>query len=137
MTDKFFLDQAFSDEKFKIAQLQLSYLLLNDNALFPWVILVPRRPAAREIIDLTKEDQYLLMDEIELVSKMMLELFKPDKLNIASFGNITPQLHVHIIARYKQDQAWPNSVFGGKSQNYSDLECDSMVNKIKHILTNP
>ena len=134
MTEKFKLDKAFSNEKFSITELKLCHVVLNNNILFPWVILIPKRNNFKEIIDLTKKDQYLLMDEIALVSKLMQKIFSPDKLNIASFGNITPQLHIHIIARYKNDKAWPNSVFGFENKAYGEEEAELIIEAFKNFL---
>jgi diadenosine tetraphosphate (Ap4A) HIT family hydrolase len=91
-----------------------------NNALFPWVILVPRVDAAREVIDLDDAGRHALMDEIALVSSAMQTLFTPDKLNIAALGNMVPQLHVHIIARFIRDTAWPNPVWGKGSEPYAE-----------------
>ena len=134
MIDEFFLDPVFAKQEFKIKELNLSYLLLNDNALFPWVILVPKRNKIVEFVDLSKEDQYLLADEIDLISKIMQKLFSPDKLNIASLGNITSQFHVHIIARYKNDKAWPQSVFGFDGKLYEENDRAEVIKKIKQAL---
>ena len=134
MMEEFTLDTAFSDKKFSITELSLCHVVLSNNILFPWVILIPKRNNVREIIDLTKEDQYLLMDEIALVSKLMQKTFSPDKLNVASFSNITPQLHIHIIARYKNDKAWPNSVFGFENKTYGEEEAELIIEAFKNFL---
>lgn len=130
--EDFYLDAAFSKEEFKIMDLKLCTLILNDNKLFPWVILVPRRNGVKEIIDLNRDDQHLLMDEIALISNLMKKIFQPKKLNIAAFGNIVPQLHIHIIARFEEDKAWPNSVFGGEVKPYEMFERDLIIRKIKN-----
>lgn len=136
ITEDFILNKAFSDKNFIIGQLSLSYIVLNNNSLFPWVILVPKLKAARELIDLDKEAQYLLIDEVEIVSKMMQQLFKPDKLNIATLGNIVAQLHIHIIARYKHDNSWPGAVFGQECKPYTEQERLEIIKKIRDCLTN-
>jgi len=83
-----------------------------DDARFPWVILVPRIAGARELIDLDEGDQRLLLGEIDHVARALETLLHPDKLNIAALGNVVPQLHVHVIARFTSDAAWPNPVWG-------------------------
>ena len=130
MDDEFNLDSAFSNLDFKIGELNLCYLLLSNNSMFPWVVLIPKRNNIKEIIDLSKKDQYLLMEEIEIISKIMKNLFYPDKLNIAAFGNIVSQLHIHIIARYKSDACWPNSVFNGASEIYENEKRENIINII-------
>ena len=134
MNNEFSLDSAFSNLDFKIGELNLCYLFLSNNSIFPWVILIPKRDNVKEIIDLSKKDQHLLMDEIEIISKIMKKIFSPDKLNIASLGNIVPQLHIHIIARYKVDVCWPNSIFNGKSEVYEDKKREEVINKIRKTL---
>ncbi len=83
---------------------------MND-ANFPWLILVPRRPGVSEIIDLGTE-QATLMDELALVSRALQDETRCDKLNIAAIGNMVPQLHIHVVARRKDDAAWPKPVWG-------------------------
>lgn len=95
-----------------ICDLELCRVLLMDDANYPWVILVPRREGIREICELSREDQHQLSDESAQVARAMLEIYKPDKLNIAALGNQVPQLHVHHLARYTTDPAWPNPVWG-------------------------
>ena len=80
---EFIIDPRLSSDSDMICELGLSRLLLSRNALFPWVILVPRRDNLREIIDLPEEDREVLMREISLVSRVMQDIFKPDKLNVA------------------------------------------------------
>jgi diadenosine tetraphosphate (Ap4A) HIT family hydrolase len=90
----------------------LSYLLLMQDANYPWCILVPDRDDIGEIHQLTNSDQQQLMRESVQLSRALVTAFQPDKLNIAALGNIVPQLHVHHIVRYRQDAAWPAPVWG-------------------------
>lgn len=101
-----------------VASLALCDVRLMNNALFPWILLVPRVESAKEILDLKPSQRHLLMDEITRVSNTMQSIFSPDKLNVAALGNQVPQLHIHVIARYKGDQAWPNPVWGKGSAPY-------------------
>ena len=129
---EFLLDHRLKNDGFEIADLKLSKLLLANNSLFPWVILVPKINGAKEIIDLKTEEQILLMEEISLVSKIIKKIFQPDNLNVAALGNIVAQLHIHIIARYETDTAWPNPVFGRDKQLYNDA--NDVVSKIRQEL---
>ncbi|PLT26565.1 HIT domain-containing protein [Pseudoalteromonas sp. MelDa3] len=86
-------------------------LLLNDSQ-YPWFVLVPRQPALREIIDLSEGDQIVYLKESAKLSKLIMNVFKPDKLNIAALGNMVPQLHIHHIARFTTDAAWPAPIWG-------------------------
>ena len=94
-----------------VCDLALSRLLAMNDANYPWLILVPRRVGASEIIDLGAE-QSLLMDELALVSRALKNETRCDKLNVAAIGNMVPQLHIHVVARRKDDAAWPKPVWG-------------------------
>ena len=87
-----------------VCDLALSRLLAMNDANFPWLVLVPRRAGVSEIIDLGIE-QALLMDELALVSRALKDETRCDKLNVAAIGNMVPQLHVHVVARRKDDAA--------------------------------
>lgn len=95
-----------------IGDLALSRVLVIKDANYPWLLLVPRRTDASEIIDLDEVEQAQLMTEISRVARALKEVTKCDKLNIAALGNAVPQLHVHIIARRTNDAAWPRPVWG-------------------------
>lgn len=95
-----------------IAAFGLSELRLMDDANYPWLILVPRVPDARELVDLDAAAQGTLMEEIGRCSRALQALFRPHKLNVAALGNLVPQLHVHVIARHTDDPAWPAPVWG-------------------------
>jgi diadenosine tetraphosphate (Ap4A) HIT family hydrolase len=95
-----------------LAALELCELRLMDDANYPWLILVPRVAAAREMIDLDQAQRHRLTDEIDLAARLLREAFRPHKLNVAALGNLVPQLHVHVIAREETDPAWPAPVWG-------------------------
>ncbi|MGH6894214.1 MAG: HIT family protein [Dongiaceae bacterium] len=84
---------------------------MND-ATYPWLILVPRLTDAREILDLSAADRVRLMDEIAWASQALRDLRQPDKINVASLGNVVPQLHVHVLGRFAGDPTWPRPVWG-------------------------
>lgn len=117
-----------------VTELGLSQVRIMHNADFPWVILVPRLVGAVEITDLTN-DQYLMLNaEVRLMAKVMEVIFKPDKLNIAIIGNKVRQMHYHIVARFENDQAFPDVVWGREFAKYDQSELDSRIDKIKEIL---
>ena len=95
-----------------LGDLPLSRVLIINDANYPWLVLVPRRAGAVEIIDLAEVERVQLMSEIALASRALKDVTECDKLNVAALGNVVPQLHVHIIARRKTDQAWPKPVWG-------------------------
>jgi diadenosine tetraphosphate (Ap4A) HIT family hydrolase len=84
--------------------------------------------------DLNSKDQIRLIKEIVFVSKIMKQLFKTSKLNVEKIGNIVPQLHIHIIARYKKDSSWPLSVWVVKGKYYSAKTLKENINKIRMLL---
>jgi diadenosine tetraphosphate (Ap4A) HIT family hydrolase len=94
-----------------VGDLALSRLLAINAADYPWLVLVPRRAGAVELADLGS-DAFPLTAEIALVSLALKELTRCDKLNIAAIGNIVPQLHIHIVARRKDDPLWPKPIWG-------------------------
>jgi diadenosine tetraphosphate (Ap4A) HIT family hydrolase len=95
-----------------VGHLPLSLVLLSKDANYPWVILVPRRADICEIYELDQADRQQLLQESCTLAEAMAELFKGDKLNIATIGNIVPQLHMHHVARFETDSAWPGPVWG-------------------------
>lgn len=106
------LHPQLADDTHPIAQWPLSDLRLMDDANHPWLILVPRVEGASELIDLSETQQAELTREIAIASRALQAAFKPHKLNVAALGNIVPQLHVHVIARFEDDIAWPRPVWG-------------------------
>lgn len=95
-----------------LGTLPLCRVLLMNDQNFPWCILVPQRAAVREIHALAAADQPQLMREISGIAEAMQTVFVADKMNIAALGNQVPQLHIHIIARFETDPAWPAPVWG-------------------------
>lgn len=122
----FKIDPRLEAEGEVIAQLQISKLILVNDASFPWVMLVPMIEDVSEIIDLNEDDQAELFGEINFVSHMMKEVFEADKLNIAAIGNKVSQLHIHVIARFEDDDAWPELPFGRQKKPYTAKEYDAL-----------
>jgi diadenosine tetraphosphate (Ap4A) HIT family hydrolase len=108
---------------------------MND-ARFPWVILVPARPDLREIHDLPPAERATLIEEIARASALMQQAFKANKMNVAALGNQVPQFHVHIIARFASDPAWPNPVWGqGQVRPMSEAEKTERIRLLQPLLT--
>ena len=95
-----------------IGDLPLSRVLVIQDANYPWLLLVPRRDDVSEIIDLDEVEQAQLMTEIAHAGRALKEVTACDKLNVAAFGNVVPQLHVHVIARRVGDAGWPKPIWG-------------------------
>jgi len=114
--------------------LELSQVRLINNSDFPWVILVPRREDIIEITDLEEDDYTKLMEEIRIVAGGVQEEFTPDKLNIATLGNVVSQMHFHIIARYQNDELYPKPVWGCKFTNYGDMQMQKRIRSLKNTI---
>ena len=115
----FSLDPNLDNDTLPLGRLALSRVLLMNDARYPWLILVPERPDLAEIIDLVEGDRQQLMLEIAAASETLKALFNPDKLNVGALGNRVRQLHVHVLARFVSDAAWPGPVWGaGSAQPY-------------------
>lgn len=108
----FTLDPRLEATGLALGDLPLSRVFLVDDARFPWLTLVPRRAGIVEILDLNEADRQKLFDEILCVSEAVRAHFRPDKLNIGALGNVVPQLHVHVVARFASDPAWPGPIWG-------------------------
>ena len=106
------LHPQLADDTHPLASFALCELRLMDDANYPWLILVPRIADATELIDLDADQRHRLTDEIDIAARALRGLLQPDKLNVAALGNMVPQLHVHVIARFRDDPAWPAPVWG-------------------------
>lgn len=132
----FELDARLHNDTYFVCDLALSRVLLMNDGQFPWLILVPRKHNVSEIIELTEEEQIVLLKESALVSKAMQELFSPLKLNVAALGNVVRQLHVHHVARFDTDVAWPKPVWGNQpSKPYQEEQAKTLVAQIKTLLS--
>ena len=115
-----------------LGNFELCSLLLLDDTNFPWFILVPMREQVTEIHQLTENDQQQLLKESMNFSRCLEDVFQPDKLNIAALGNVVPQLHIHHIARYKNDACWPAPVWGAvKAIPYDEDRLAEITAKLK------
>jgi diadenosine tetraphosphate (Ap4A) HIT family hydrolase len=112
----FTLDSRLAADTLPSGDVPLCSALLLDDARFPWFVLVPRRAGVTEVTDLSDEDAMTLMGEIRVATRVMLELAKPDKVNVAALGNVVAQLHVHVVGRFRSDPAWPGPVWGHGSR---------------------
>ncbi len=127
----FKINNKFLKSTHHILDLELCAIRLHDNSKFPWIMLIPKRNKINDISELNYKDQKLLMKEIVFSSKVMKKLFKTSKLNVEKIGNLIPQLHIHVIARYKKDSSWPLSVWVVKGKTYSVKELSKVINKIR------
>ncbi|MDF2900296.1 MAG: diadenosine tetraphosphate hydrolase [Phenylobacterium sp.] len=109
----FELDEAFVATSLALGDLALSHARLQDDARYPWIVLIPRRAGLRELEDLAPADLAILTGEILAAGRAVRALgVQVDKLNVGALGNVTPQLHVHVVGRRVGDPAWPGPVWG-------------------------
>ena len=119
-----------------LGKFTLCHLLLMRDDNYPWCILVPDREGITEIHQLCETDQQQLLRESSQLSIAMESAFSPDKLNIAALGNVVPQLHVHHIARFRTDVAWPAPVWGKvPAKPYLEYELAAVVQSLASLLT--
>ena len=129
------LHPQLADDTAPVIELPLCEVRLMDDANHPWLVLVPRVAGMVEIIDLDPVQRTQLATEIDRASRALKVLFKPDKLNVAALGNLVPQLHVHVIARYRDDIAWPRPVWGNASARpYAPEELIERVGALRAAL---
>ena len=129
------VNKNFLKESYFIINLKLCSVRLINNNKFPWIILIPRRKNITDITELNSKDQFLLMKEIVDCSKLMKKIFKTKKLNVEKIGNIVPQLHIRIVARFKKDSSWPLSVWVVTGKPYSKALLDKTITKIKDFFS--
>lgn len=133
MAETFQLDAAFEGTSVALGSLGLSEARLQNDARYPWIVLIPRAPGAREIEDLHPLNRPRLMDEIVLAGEAVRAVGEAlglavEKLNVGALGNVTPQLHVHVVGRRSGDPAWPGPVWGnGEAQPLSDGQLRAAV----------
>ncbi|MBV6657628.1 MAG: HIT family protein [Devosiaceae bacterium] len=111
-TDSFTLHQQLAQDSLALCTSATSTVRVVRDARFPWLVLVPQLPGLKDLIDLGEADYATVMGEVRQVSGALQRVTACEKLNIASLGNQVPQLHIHIIARFSEDAAWPGPVWG-------------------------
>jgi len=131
----FQLHPRLQQDSIAIAQFELSEIRLINDSQYPWMILVPKRAYISEVYQLSETDQQLLQQESSWLAKTMAKLYQADKMNIAAIGNMVPQLHIHHIARYKTDIAWPAPVWGKfDAVPYTEQQISQISSQIKNAL---
>lgn len=135
MTQDLGLDERLAADTMPITALALSDLRLMNDARFPWLILIPRRAGATELIDLDVADRTRLIEEIAMASRALRGATSCEKLNVGTLGNIVRQLHIHVVARTADDPAWPGPVWGvGQAVAYRDEERHRLIGLIRAAL---
>ena len=115
-----------------VLDLKLCRVLFEDNKYYPWIFLVPMKENVKNMTALTMEERYQLMREIALAEKVMFKLFPCDQDNVAMIGNMTPQLHVHIVCRKNGDPDWPGTVWNSTTGKYDPAVKQELIAKIRN-----
>lgn len=127
----FELHSNFLNKEFVI-DLPLCRVLLENNAHYPWLFLIPRKSHVSKIMDLEHADQLQLLHELDCAQKVLWNSFELTQLNVAAIGNKTPQLHVHVIGRRATDPAWPNTVWDHPERlSYTSLEKEEVIKSLQ------
>ncbi|MBX3447587.1 MAG: HIT domain-containing protein [Parvibaculaceae bacterium] len=127
----FELHERLAADTLLVTDLALCRVLLMNDRRFPWLILVPRRPGLRDFDDVAGAEKADFHAEIDLASEVLRDVAGAEKMNVAALGNMVPQLHVHVIARFSGDAAWPSPVWGmGQAEPYGADEARSLVERL-------
>ncbi|WP_416139260.1 HIT domain-containing protein [Halomonas sp. HK25] len=125
------LDERLAEGSYPVTELPLCQLRLMDDTRYPWLMLIPRRRGVSEVFDLDEADQCQLWREASRVGQAFKEFLGGDKLNVASLGNVVAQLHVHLVLRREDDEAWPGPVWGqGEPRRYDLDELAAMRGRV-------
>lgn len=111
MSEGFELDPRLAAGSEAVTDWPLCQIRLKDDARFPWLMLIPRQAGIVELTDLTAADYAQLTAEILAATRLLQEVARPDKVNVATLGNVVAQMHVHVIGRFHSDVAWPDPVW--------------------------
>lgn len=131
----FVLDSRLQQDTFVLGDLPLSRVLLSNDARYPWLILVPRREDVSEVFQLSAADQQALWGETALLGEVLKDAFKADKINIATLGNVVSQLHMHVIVRYRGDDAWPAPVWGRHpAKSYEPQQVVALRDRLRAVM---
>jgi diadenosine tetraphosphate (Ap4A) HIT family hydrolase len=135
MSADFVLHPILARDTLPVSTLDLCDLLLMNDCRFPWCILVPRIDGLREWHEVPQDRRATLDEEIEGVSKRLLELSGVETLNVGALGNRVEQLHIHIVARHRHDEAWPEPVWGfGAAVSYSPQSAQVLIDYLSEQL---
>lgn len=132
----FTLHPQLAGDTVEVTRLRLSHVRLMNNSGWPWLVLVPDREHLTELYDLDPDDRDLLMEEIVLASTVLRDLYQPHKINVAALGNQVSQLHVHVIARFHHDLAWPQPIWTvQRQQPYTAHALETAVGALQDVFT--
>lgn len=137
-TGEFSLHDRLAADTIMLADWPLCRVLLMNDASYPWLILVPRRAGLREIHDVAPADLPQLTQEVCAASRKLAACVQADKINVGALGNMVAQLHIHVIARFKDDPAWPGPVWGAQPPvPYNDAALPARLDAFKVTFAAP
>jgi diadenosine tetraphosphate (Ap4A) HIT family hydrolase len=132
----FELDSRLAQDTYLLGEFDLSLVLLNKDANFPWCILVPKREEVYDLHQLSEEDQQQFIRESSRLSCAMMTLFGAYKMNVAALGNVVRQLHIHHIARFPEDAVWPQPIWGKlPALNYTKEQLGERILGLRQALS--
>ncbi|MRX27677.1 HIT domain-containing protein [Kangiella sp. HZ709] len=130
----FELDPILAKDTHEVGESDLCKFLLMNDSQFPWIILVPKIKEVTEIFQLSNQQQNILMQESNKVLELMAQGFNADKMNVAALGNLVSQLHIHHVARFKTDIAWPAPVWGHSvAKQYSKDSLEEILFRFRNL----
>ncbi len=130
----FELINAFKNKDF-IIDLDLCRVLMEDK-VFPWILLIPRINGITQMNQLKESDSIQLIKEINFATNIMEKIFPTDRINVAAIGNKSPQLHIHIISRTKNDPLWPETIWGQEMEILDNKEKEKRIYLLKKAFEN-
>ena len=133
--EAFTLDPTLEKDTVEIKRLGVCRVLLMRDKTYPWIIMVPAIPGLRDFDDLSPTHRTAVTTEMDQVSKALKSVCQPYKINVAALGNVVEQLHIHVIARFQDDAAWPGPVWGAHPPiDYDEEKRSELISKIKSAL---
>lgn len=132
----FTLDERITTTCFELGEWPLSTIFLKNNANYPWFIMVPRQENVREIDQLSPQLRQVFIDEVSQLSSIVRSYFKADKINVAALGNVVPQLHVHVVARFVHDHLWPQGVWQSTQPEvaYTEAALEPLLVDLRNLI---
>ncbi|MCW5680840.1 MAG: HIT domain-containing protein [Xanthobacteraceae bacterium] len=131
----FSLDPRLEADSLLVGDLALTQVRLHNDARFPWLVLIPRRPNLAEIFDLSETERATLTQEVSACGAELRAVTQCDKINVGALGNLVRQLHVHVVARFERDPAWPGPVWGfGTRTPYAAETSADLIARLRSAL---
>ncbi|MCG8394807.1 MAG: HIT family protein [Pseudomonadales bacterium] len=115
-----------------LGETDLCWLRWMNDRRFPWLIVVPKRNGLREWHHLPVPEQQAVLEQVNTLAARLERVTGADKINIGALGNLVPQLHIHIIARFQDDPCWPGPVWGqGQPEPWEEGDTPDWLGKLK------